>query len=184
MHLITGMLLARILGRKRGISILPLLRTGPIQTVHQLPGRIRFRIPCLTHEQSRASDLAVRLGKLDGVEQIEVTPTTGSLLIGYRPDQVRPELLFAALVRLLGLEEELAHPPQPVVVRELRTVLQSLNRAVYDRTSGLLDFSSALLILMAAAGVKKVIREGSSAMPPGFALLWWGAHQLLGHGET
>jgi hypothetical protein len=54
---------------------------------------------------------------------------------------------------------------------------------VYDRTSGVLDFSSALLILMAAVGLSKVIQQGAAAMPTGFTLVWWGAHQLLGHGE-
>ena len=78
-----------------------------------------------------------------------------------------------------SLEEEMERPLRPIVVRELRTILNSLNRIVYDRTSGVLDFSSALLILMAAMGIKEIVRHGAAAMPPGFALLWWGAHQLL-----
>jgi len=91
-------------------------------------------------------------------------------------------LLFAAIVRLLGLEKQMEHTPRPKAVKELRAVFDSLNRVVYDQTRGILDFSSGLLILMAAVGVNKILREGSAAMPSGFALLWWGAHQLLGHG--
>jgi hypothetical protein len=97
---------------------------------------------------------------------------------------VRPELLFAAIVRLLDLEKELEQTPRPIVVRELRAVVDSLNRAVYERTSGILDFSSALLILMAAVGVSKIMAQGSVAMPAGFTLVWWGLHQLLGHGDS
>jgi len=60
--------------------------------------------------------------------------------------------------------------------------VDSLNRVVYDRTGGLLDFTSALMILLAAIGITKLLREGKAAVPAGFTLLWWGMHQLLGHG--
>jgi hypothetical protein len=182
MHILTGMLLAAIFRKGRGASILPMLRTGPVQTLHLLPGRVRFRVPSLVDCSSRANDLGDRLRSLEGVERVEVNAVTGSLLIRYRQQAVRPELLFAAIVRLLGLEKELEQPPRPAVTRELRALLDSLNRVVYDRTSGLLDFSSALLILMAAVGIGKVMRQGGAAMPAGFTLIWWGVHQLLGHG--
>jgi len=182
MHILTGMLIAGIFGRKRGKSLLPMLRTGPVQTVHLLPGRVRFRVPSLVDAPSRAETLKVRLGTLDGVDDVDVSHASGSVLIQYQEKVVRPELLFAAIVRLLGLEKEMEHTPRPKAVKELRAVFDSLNRVVYDQTRGILDFSSGLLILMAAVGVNKILREGSAAMPSGFALLWWGAHQLLGHG--
>ena len=183
MHIITGMLVAGFLGRKRKASILPMLRTGPVQTAHLLPGRVRFRVPSLVDAPTQAEELRSRLSALDGVENVEVSASSGSLLIEYREKLVRPELLFAATVRLLGLEKEMEHTPRPVVVKELRAMFDSLNRVVYDRTHGLLDFSSALLILMAAVGISKVVKQGSAAFPPGFSLVWWGAHQLLGHGS-
>ena len=183
MHILTGMLIAGIFGRKRRVSILPMLRTGPVQTVHLLPGRVRFRVPSLIDGPSQAECLRSRLSSLDGVEHVEVAAASGSLLIRYREKLVRPELLFAATVRLLGLEKEMERPPRPIVARELRAAFDSLNRVVYDRTCGVLDFSSALLILMAAVGVSKIIRQGAASVPPGVVLLWWGAHQLLGQGE-
>ncbi len=180
MHIITGMLIAGIFGRKRKASLLPMLRKGPVQTAHLLPGRVRFHVPSLVDQPAEAEDLCSRLSTLDGVEDVQTTSSSGSVLIRYREKLVRPELLFAAIVRLLGLERELEHTPQPVVTRELRSVFSSLNRVVYDRTGGLLDFTSALLILMAAFGVSKIMKEGSASIPPGFALLWWGVHHLFG----
>ena len=180
MHIITGMLIAGILGHKRKASLLPMLRMGPVQTAHLLPGRVRFHIPLLVDAPAQAEDLCSQLRSLDGVEDAQATPSSGSVLIRYREELVRAELLFAAIVRLLGLEKELERTPQPVVTRELRSAFGSLNRVVYDRTGGLLDFTSALLILMAAFGVSKIMREGSASIPPGFALLWWGVHQLFG----
>ncbi len=182
MHILTGMVLAGLLGRGQRRSLMPRLRTGPVQTAHILPGRVRFRVPSLVASPSHAAHLRERLGSLEGVRHVEVNPATGSLLILYRERVVRPELLFAATVRLLGLDKELERTPRPVVVREARAMLDSLNRVVYDRTSGILDFSSAVLILLAALGVRKLVQQGNAAMPAGFTLIWWGVHQLLGYG--
>jgi hypothetical protein len=129
-----------------------------------------------------AQDLQSRLGRLDGVEEVTVSAASGSLVIRYRQKIVQPELLLAATVRLLGLEKELEKTPRPAVVRELRSMFDSLNHVVYDRTGGLLDFSSAVLILLAALGANKLLQQGSAAMPAGFTLIWWGVHRLLGCG--
>ena len=179
MHILTGMLIAGIFGRKNKVSMLPMLRTGPVQTAHLLPGRVRFRIPMLIDTPQQAEDLRSRLIAIEGVSHVDVNTASGSLLIRYREKVVRPELLFAAVVRLLGLEAEIERTPCPLVARELRATVDSLNRVVYDRTRGVLDFSSAVLILMAAVGAGKIARDGAAAVPPGFALFWWGAHQLL-----
>ncbi len=182
MHIVTGMLIAGLLRQKGRGSLVPLLRTGPVRTTHWLRGRVRFYVPSLVGATDQAEVLQSRLSQLDGVEQVGVNATSGSVLIGYREKIVQPELLFAATVRLLGLDKELERPPRPTVVRELRSMVGSLNRIVYDRTGGLLDFTSAVLILLAAMGVNKLIRQGGAAMPAGFTLLWWGAHQILGAG--
>jgi hypothetical protein len=183
MHILTGMLLAGVLGRKRAGSVLPMVRTGPVRTVHLLPGRVRFRVPSLVGARPEAEALCDRLRTIDGVKHVEADPTSGSLLVRYRKKIVRAELLFAATVRLLGLEKQLDATPRPVVVRELREVFRNLNRAVYDCTGGILDFSSAVLILLAAAGATRLARQGTAAMPAGFTLLWWGVRQLLGQGD-
>ena len=115
-----------------------------------------------------------------GVDSVEVNRATGSVLITYREGEVTPELLFAAVVRLLGLDEEVKRPPLPAITREIRGVMDSLNRAVYARTGGLLDLWSAMLILLAAVGIRKLATEGSRAIPAGGALLWWAANSLLG----
>ena len=182
MHILTGMLIAGLLRRGKRSSLLPMLRSGPVQTAHWMPGRVRFRVPSLPEQPSQADLVRDKLPTLDGVESVEVNAATGSVLVRYRVGQVEPELLFAALVRLLGLEKELDQTPRPRIVKELRSFADSLNRVVHDRTGGLLDFTSALMILLAAIGITKLLREGKAAVPAGFTLLWWGMHQLLGHG--
>lgn len=183
MHIVTGMLIAGLLGRRKKASLLPLLRHGPVRANHVLPGRIRFSVPRLAGDHSRARFVREKLATIEGVQSVDVSTVTGSLLIRYSEQCVQPELLYAATVRLMGLEKELEKPPRPKVVKELRSFLDSLNRVVYDKTGGLLNFTSALLILLAAVGTKKLLTEGAKAMPAGFTLLWWGAHHLLGGGE-
>ena len=124
--------------------------------------------------------LQEKLPTLAGVRFLQINPATGSVLIVYRDDEVRPELLFAAVVRLLNLDAELKRTPQPLVTRELREILTSANRIVYDRTGGLIDLWSAALILLAAIGIQKLIVNGVRAFPAGLTLVWWGMASLLG----
>jgi hypothetical protein len=183
MHIITGMLLAGLFGQHKRKSLLPLINTGPVRAEHMMPGRVRFRVPGLADDASGADVLREKLPTIEGVTEVAVNASSGSVLVRYREKMVQPELLFAAIVRLLGLDKELERPPRPVIVRELRDIMVSLNRVVYDRTGGLLDFSSTVWILLAALGLRSLLVEGGKAMPAGFTLLWWGAHRLFGHGE-
>jgi copper chaperone CopZ len=182
MHIITGLLLAGLAGRKKkgARSLVSAFRTGPVRTVHCLAGRVRFRVPSLADDANGAKGLVERLPKVQGVESVEVNRATGSVLIRYREEEVTAELLFAAVVRLLGLDEELKRRPLPAITREIRGVMDSLNRAVYERTGGLLDFWSGMLILMAAIGIKKLAAEGARATPAGLTLVWWASNSLLG----
>jgi hypothetical protein len=183
MHIITGMLIARLLQKRGAKSLVPLLKSGPVRTAHMLPGRVRFVVPTLVGEAQRCESLRDKLASLPGIDSVQTNSITGSVVIRYCEREVQAELLYAAIVRLLGLDAELEKPPVPVVVRELQSMLDSLNRVVHDRTGGLLDFTSALLILLAGLGAKKLFTEGSQAMPGGFTLVWWGLHQLLGGGS-
>jgi hypothetical protein len=87
------MLLAALFGRKQKPSLLRMLRTGPVQTVHAIPGRVRFRVPSLVGDPSVAGNLRERLSSVEGVREVDVNPATGSVLIQYRGGIVRPELL-------------------------------------------------------------------------------------------
>ncbi len=182
MHILTGFLLAGLLGKNkfRRRTLMPMLRTGPVQTAHFLPGRVRLRVPSLAENVAGAALVREKLPAIQGVQSVTLDPATGSVLIMYREDEVRPELLFAAVVRLMNLDAELKRMPQPIVTRELREILGSVNRMVYDRTGGLLDLWSAALILLAAFGIQRVLAQGMRAFPAGLTLVWWGLASLLG----
>ncbi len=182
MHILTGFLLAGLLGKKklRRRTLMPMLRTGPVQTAHFVPSRIRLRVPSLAENAAGAALVLEKLPAIEGVQSVKLSPATGSVLILYREGEVRPELLFAAVVRLMNLDAELKRMPQPAVTRELREILDSVNRMVYDRTGGLVDLWSAGLILLAAVGIQRVWTQGMRAFPAGLTLVWWGLASLLG----
>jgi hypothetical protein len=183
MHVLTGFLLAGLFGKQQAANLLAGLQNGPVCVAHAVPGRIRFRVKGLADEPNHAALLREKLTGIEGVKQVAVTPASGSVLIQYREKVVQPDLLFAAVVRLLGLDAEFSRTPPPAVVRELQHVLDSLNRVVYDRTNGLLDFNSVVIIILAGLGIKKLVLNESAALPAGATLLWWAVSRLLGQGE-
>lgn len=183
MHIITGLLLASLFGKKRKkhhqwLSGLPRLQSDPVQVVHALPGRIRVRVPALRGNTDTKKLLMQLAPKLDGITSIEISEITGSIVVTYDEKIVRPDFIFAALVRFLGLEKELNKPPNPILKRELSDFNSSLNRAVYEKSGGIIDFQSGLLIILAAFGTRQLLTKSGNFWPAGFTLLWWSFNGL------
>jgi len=191
MHILTGMIIAALLRRRgkgrgqrsaRAGSSVPAFRTGPIHVEHTLPGRARFRVPSLVGNEVGRERLESKLGGVSGIHRLDISALSGGVLIHLDPDALRADLLLAAIARLLGLEEELERAPVPTVARELQDYGQSVNRAVYEKTGGLVDLWTLGALAMAGLGVRKLIMEGRSSLPTGFTLLWWATHMLRGRG--
>ena len=185
MHIITGLLVSTLLGMRKkrkegaGASESPLLKAPSIiSVVHALPGRTRFRVPSLIGRDQTAAQLQEALGRIEPVERADVNATTGSVLMEYGPG-VEPDMLAAALIRLLGLEQELQKDVRPAAVTELHDFGRSFNRAVYEKTGGALDARTALFVVLAIFGIQRVVKQGFAALPAGFTLLWWAGNGLL-----
>ena len=181
MHVLTGLAIAALLGKSHQSDTLAPLRTltaGPIRVAHAIPGRVRFIVPSLRGADADALGTIERLGSLDGFERVDVSAISGSVVVRYRPERIDPPLLLGAVVRLLGLEAELERVPTPAVTRELHLMAQSVNRAIFHKTHGMLDLSSLTALILMALGGRKVAAEGWRALPTGVTLLWWGLHSL------
>jgi hypothetical protein len=175
MHLITGMVLALLAGRKKTrTSFSPLLsKTGPLITRHLIAGRVRFYAPSLQGKKEKARMVEDRLGTIEGVKEISASPLTGSILIHFDESILQADLLAAGLIKLLDLEKELEKTPASATGRKIGDFLKDANRAVYDKTDGLTDLRTALALAMAIAGVYKIASERSNTLPAGVTLLWW-----------
>lgn len=179
MHIITGILLSLLVKGDKENNKSPLLRTNwPIKTVHLIPGRVRFRIPLMVGKESDLKQVCSDMKKITGVNAVEFNAVTGSILFHFEERNVRADLLFAALIRLLGLEEELTKVPTSKLNKEFQNIVEALNQAVYSKTNGIIDLYTALPIILAVLGVSKIVSERSLTLPTGLTLLWWAYNAL------
>ena len=161
------------------IRSLPMIKTsllncsGPLQTISNIPGRTRFRTSALVGNDFAVNQLTENLQKLDGVKSVEVNKVSGSVLVYYQSERIEPELLFTAIIKLLDLESEFLRAREPVLAREVRDMIGSMNRAMYEFSHGITDMTTLILIALAIFGVYKWKRDPSGAFPGGFALVWW-----------
>ena len=71
MHLITGAIIAALLGNKKERTS-PLLNIrGPINTTHLLPGRVRFNIPSLKQNDIQIAKLREQLPQIEGITSVQ-----------------------------------------------------------------------------------------------------------------
>lgn len=176
MHIVTGLIVAGLAGkmkRDKSLKGLPRFKTGPVRVAHAVSGRIRFVVPSLRGAEKADLQWVDELQSLEGVQLVEVNSVSGSVVVAYRPREVDPPLLFGALVRLLGMEDEIERTPAPVLMRELRALGRSLNHAVYDNSGGMVDLWTLAVVGLAVMGAKKTVENGWAAFPAGFTLLWW-----------
>jgi hypothetical protein len=179
MHIITGMLLSLLMSKKQGMTKSPLLQIRwPIQTSHLLPGRVRFHIPLFKGNQKDLDAAIVQLNKIEGVISAQANSITGSILIHFDESRLQADLLFAALIKLLGLEKEIERTPAPKLNQEFSNIYKSLNQAVYANTNGMLDVKTAIALLIAATGIYRIFTERSISMPATLTMLWWAYSSL------
>ncbi len=180
MHIITGMLLSFLFTQKKRSNKPPLLQLRwPIITKHLLPGRVRFQIPLLVSQEKTVKDLTQQLEKIEGVQQIDCSIITGSVLILFDEGKLQAELLFAALIRLLNLEQELEKLPAPIIRKEIKRIGQGLNQAIYSKSNGLLDLKTLVPLSFGLFGIYRLIAERPISLPTSITMIWWAYNSLI-----
>jgi hypothetical protein len=181
MHLITAAALTALLGRKRNAAHggLPSF-TGVMETAHVLPGRLRLRAPVLVGQSGAAAQLQKSLARLEGVRAVEVSSVSGSLLVHFAPDRVKPDMLLGAAIRLLGLERDVQRPPPSHIGEGIRHAGESLNHSIHEQTGGMLDLETSLALLLVAAGIRQLAAGNQFGWP----LLWWAYRSTFPHGRS
>ena len=184
MHIITGMLISFLMSKKKGVTKPPLLQVRwPIQTSHLLPGRVRFHIPLYKGNQKGLDAAIVQLKKIEGVYEAQANSITASILIKFDESKLQADLVFAALIRLLGLEKEIERTPVPKFNKEISDIYKSMNQAVYANTNGMLDLKTAIALLIAATGIYRIIAERSVSMPATLTMIWWAYNSFIKNAE-
>lgn len=85
-----------------------------METIHQIPGRLRLRIPLLYKNREKARDIKKALGSFRGIASIVPNPVIGSLVIVYHPDTMDEKALLDMLHTFSESGEAVLAPPYPV----------------------------------------------------------------------
>ena len=65
--------------------------------LHHIPGRMRVKSPVVKGKKRVADEVLSLLKGIDGIGNVDVNLTTGSLLISYDPEQVKKDDIVYAL---------------------------------------------------------------------------------------
>jgi hypothetical protein len=111
------------------------------QIVHRLPGRLRLRVPAIRQIDHAQQEWAFvwrdLLGGTDEIESVEVSPTTGSVLIRYDPDRLTEAELLAFLhaVNRVVLQHwnRLAALPAAELPEALRRLVRAIRAGMRHR---------------------------------------------------
>lgn len=144
---------------------------------HSIPGRLRLGSKQLTSEPM-ANALMVQLTKIDSIQQVSVNTVTGSILIIYEADKVDDQLLIGAVVKLLGLEEDLLHKKESIIKQEIKLVGSSINNSIYDKTHGILDGKTAVSMSFLGLAIYNIVTAKKMTTPPTLNLLYWTYNSL------
>lgn len=96
--------------------------TQAIQMSHFLPGRVRVRLLRLKGNISLAEEVERTLSAIAGIHHVEVSTTTGSVLVLYEPDLLE-SLDITAIGALMELAETLGLSCEQVDMDALQTWL-------------------------------------------------------------
>src|SRR5262245_730835 len=84
-----------------------------IRIVHELPGRLRLRLPFLHDAPAEATPLADGLASLEGMIEVRIRPYTGSTLCLYDPAKLAMPTILDATRTLTGVGD-IVRPGEPL----------------------------------------------------------------------
>ncbi|AHC14102.1 HMA2 domain-containing protein [Salinispira pacifica] len=181
MHIISGILLSALFGLKdksgkKGVKGF----SGIISVAHQMPGRMRLTIPSL---RTTSVDIVATLQKIDAIHKVEKNLISASLIITYDEHQLEDEILFGAVIQIMGLEGEIDKPVRPAAIHHIQQIIDSLNRGIYEYTGGHLDLYHSVPLILIGLGAYQFIKTRKLLLPGALTLMWWGFSSLLGRGN-
>ncbi|MCP3103246.1 hypothetical protein LZ198_30635 [Myxococcus sp. K15C18031901] len=158
-----------------------------IYVVHVLPGRLRLRLPWLREHGAVANALAEGLLALEGMEEVEVRPFTGSVLCQHDPDVLETDVVVAAVKGFTGIDLVVRpgeEPPEEETLLEALVVGSDMARAVsrfakgidlevLRATQGKVGLGVLTSLSFVAAGATKIIATRRIPTPDWFSLAWW-----------
>lgn len=72
----------------------------------------------------------------------------------------------------IGLEDEAHNENKSLITRESANIVESLSHTIYEKTSGVLDLKSSVMLLLCVYAVYD-IKTRPGLRPAGLTCLWW-----------
>jgi hypothetical protein len=154
--------------------------TAPLAVVHDIPGRLRLRLP----RGTTTAELAAVVSRQPGVLDCRWAGRTRSLLIQYQPGVTSPSALLEAVAAHSGAPARPGSGPAPAasvsrppLAGAIATSLAELDRGVARATRGVLDLRLLFPLALAGWALREILR--GQAGPLAWSSALWYAHGLF-----
>jgi len=136
--------------------------------VHQIPGRVRFKVPARRGDTRYFEETSTLLAECRGVHLSQINPTTGSLLIRHEGD-LTPIMAFAKRKKLFQIVQ---NAPPAIFVRERAgESFKAADSALKSVSNGGMDLLGVLFLGLVALAIHQAL-EGN-IWAPASTLLWY-----------
>jgi hypothetical protein len=144
--------------------------------VHDLPGRLRVRVPSMRGEVGYFERVLGALEDLPTVEWVTANPLTASVLVQHGQGSADEFLRTAPLADLLTLSSE---PPRHEALAERMSRLSGeLDRRLRNLSADRVDTREAALWILVLAALLQLSR--GTVLPPAGVLLWYALTLMRG----
>ena len=160
-----------------------------VYLAHESLGRVRFRLSWLRDCRLEATPIADALSELAGVDEVEVRPFTGSVLVTYDPSRADVAAIRAALFAATGVAE--VTRPGHETPEQLRQILRGsfeegsrvaqaavkafdgINVDVLRLSHGRVSLGAVTSLALWLGAAARVLSSGRLELPEWHQLLWW-----------
>ena len=137
-----------------------------------IPGRIRLYMPAVSSSPETAARMKKQMEETGAVHEVQINPSTGTVLILYNAAQVEAPVVEGAAIHLMGLDEAVRKPAGSRMEAGLQTIWNSLSHGITEATNGWMDARMLAGAALSIAAVRSLIIHGA-VLPGGITLLWW-----------
>jgi hypothetical protein len=139
--------------------------------VHELPGRLRLKIPEKRGDTAYFTRLAEQLPHCPGVARVDGKAHTGSLLVLHASATRAADIdAYAERLGLFSLTDRPATPRR--TLRQCANAgVDALDRGLLAASGGVVDLGSAILLMLLVLAARQAAR--GQVLVPAFSLLWF-----------
>lgn len=139
-----------------------------------IKGRIRFYSPILKSNDNLSNYLLDQVKKIQVIKLCTINTVTGTILIEYDHENLDPQTLEGAIIKLLGLDKDIEDGRVSQIRKETSNIVSALDSGIYDFSNGILDLKSLTVIGFFVAAFLDYRNYGFRT-PDYMTLLWWSA---------